>query len=84
MVFSIYYVIMFVFLSRFLEDRSSPQCRFRDQQFWTAIKVLLSEKRFLKNTCVPYIVSVFPSGELHFSKLLFVKESCFVFILATR
>ncbi|XP_029284393.1 intron Large complex component GCFC2 [Cottoperca gobio] len=24
----------------FLEDRSSPQCRFRDQQFWTAIKLL--------------------------------------------
>ncbi|XP_070760735.1 intron Large complex component GCFC2 [Enoplosus armatus] len=25
---------------KFLEDRSSPQCRFRDQQFWTAIKLL--------------------------------------------
>ncbi|KAK5935119.1 hypothetical protein CgunFtcFv8_020507 [Champsocephalus gunnari] len=24
----------------FLEDSSSPQCRFRDQQFWTAIKLL--------------------------------------------
>ncbi|XP_031169909.1 GC-rich sequence DNA-binding factor 2 isoform X1 [Sander lucioperca] len=24
----------------FLEDRSSPQCRFRDQQFWTAVKLL--------------------------------------------
>lgn len=24
----------------FLEDRSSPQCHFRDQQFWTAIKLL--------------------------------------------
>ncbi|KAM3876953.1 intron Large complex component GCFC2 [Diretmus argenteus] len=25
---------------KFLEDRSSPQCRFRDQQFWTAVKLL--------------------------------------------
>ncbi|XP_068448150.1 intron Large complex component GCFC2 [Clinocottus analis] len=25
---------------KFLEDRLSPQCRFRDQQFWTAIKLL--------------------------------------------
>ncbi|XP_029980284.1 intron Large complex component GCFC2 isoform X2 [Sphaeramia orbicularis] len=25
---------------KFLEDKSSPQCRFRDQQFWTAIKLL--------------------------------------------
>ncbi|KAK2854206.1 hypothetical protein Q5P01_006867 [Channa striata] len=25
---------------KFLEDRSSPQCRFRDQQFWMAIKLL--------------------------------------------
>ncbi|XP_044063706.1 GC-rich sequence DNA-binding factor 2 isoform X2 [Siniperca chuatsi] len=25
---------------KFLENRSSPQCRFRDQQFWTAIKLL--------------------------------------------
>lgn len=25
---------------RFLDDRSSPQCHFRDQQFWTAIKLL--------------------------------------------
>ncbi|XP_041798299.1 GC-rich sequence DNA-binding factor 2 isoform X2 [Chelmon rostratus] len=25
---------------KFLEDRSSPQCRFRDQQFWAAIKLL--------------------------------------------
>ncbi|XP_076012324.1 intron Large complex component GCFC2 [Genypterus blacodes] len=25
---------------RFLEDKSSPQFRFRDQQFWTAIKLL--------------------------------------------
>ncbi|XP_034742423.1 GC-rich sequence DNA-binding factor 2 isoform X2 [Etheostoma cragini] len=24
----------------FLEDRSCPQCRFRDQQFWTAVKLL--------------------------------------------
>lgn len=24
----------------FLDDRLSPQCRFRDQQFWTAIKLL--------------------------------------------
>lgn len=42
-----------VFISRFLEDRSSPQCRFRDQQFWAAIKVLLSNKGFFKNTFVP-------------------------------
>ncbi|XP_070826254.1 intron Large complex component GCFC2 [Chaetodon trifascialis] len=25
---------------KFLEDRSSPQCHFRDQQFWAAIKLL--------------------------------------------
>lgn len=25
---------------KFLEDRSSPQCRFRDAQFWTAVKLL--------------------------------------------
>ncbi|TKS69939.1 DNA-binding factor 2 GC-rich sequence [Collichthys lucidus] len=25
---------------KLLEDQSSPQCRFRDQQFWTAIKLL--------------------------------------------
>ncbi|XP_071390944.1 intron Large complex component GCFC2-like [Centroberyx affinis] len=25
---------------KFLEDRSSPQCRFRDQQFWMAVKLL--------------------------------------------
>ncbi|XP_041835433.1 GC-rich sequence DNA-binding factor 2 [Melanotaenia boesemani] len=25
---------------KLLEDRSSPQCRFRDQQFWTAVKLL--------------------------------------------
>lgn len=25
---------------KFLEDRSSPQCRFRDKQFWTAVKLL--------------------------------------------
>ncbi|XP_045887816.1 GC-rich sequence DNA-binding factor 2 [Micropterus dolomieu] len=25
---------------KFLEERSSPHCRFRDQQFWTAIKLL--------------------------------------------
>lgn len=36
------------FLPRFLEDGSSPQCRFRDQQFLTAIKVLLCYKFFLK------------------------------------
>lgn len=51
-------IFSIVFLPRFLEDRSSPQCRFRDQQFLTAIKVLLSYKFFLKNTCVLYTVSV--------------------------
>ncbi|KAM9409540.1 intron Large complex component GCFC2 isoform 2-T2 [Pholidichthys leucotaenia] len=25
---------------KFLEDKSSPQCLFRDQQFWTAVKLL--------------------------------------------
>ncbi|XP_033477672.2 intron Large complex component GCFC2 isoform X2 [Epinephelus lanceolatus] len=25
---------------KFLEDHSSPQCRFRDHQFWTAVKLL--------------------------------------------
>ncbi len=54
-------LFMFVFLSSFLEDRSSPQCRFRDQQFWTAIKVLLSNKHFflfLKHLCALYCLSL--------------------------
>lgn len=54
----------FCFLSRFLEDRSSPQCRFRDQQFWTGIKVLLSKKHFFP--CVPHFNSAFQTGQLHF------------------
>ncbi|XP_031702532.1 intron Large complex component GCFC2 [Anarrhichthys ocellatus] len=29
-----------LYTKKFLEDRLSPQCRFRDQQFWTAVKLL--------------------------------------------
>ncbi|XP_055017049.1 GC-rich sequence DNA-binding factor 2 isoform X2 [Boleophthalmus pectinirostris] len=29
-----------IYPKRFLEDLSSPQCHFREQQFWTAIKLL--------------------------------------------
>lgn len=34
----------FVFPSRLLEDRLSPQRRFRDEQFWMAVKVTNSLK----------------------------------------
>ena len=36
-----FFFFIIVLLIRFLDDKSSPQCKFQTQQFWSAVKVTL-------------------------------------------
>ena len=75
-------ILFCFFLFRVLEDQSSPQCCFRDQQFWMAIKVMLPNKCFFESTCAPHVA--FPIKVIRFFPGCCLLISCFVFTLATR
>ncbi|KAJ0002213.1 hypothetical protein NQD34_002009 [Periophthalmus magnuspinnatus] len=53
-----------IYPKRFLEDLSSPQCHFREQQFWTAIKLLCAMGKW------DLVLSEFVLKELMLDKLL--------------
>lgn len=61
---------------RFLSDRSSPQCQFRDQQFWTAIKVHFPFLLFFKkHTLVCSAAFAYPGSFLVYVSFLVTWEN---------